>query len=243
MAQSSIEWTEMTWNPTTGCTKISAGCKFCYAEVMSRRLKAMGIDKYKDGFKLRTHEDSLLTPYSWKSPKIVFVNSMSDMFHKDIPLAFIKKVFHTMNNCPQHTFQVLTKRSDILLKHHKELTWTHNIWMGVSVEDERVMYRIDDLRETNAKTKFLSCEPLIGPLFKMNLKKIDWVIVGGESGRTPREMEPDWVLDIQDQCKKSKTAFFFKQWGGTNKKKAGRILNGRTYDEMPEIEQLEAIEY
>ena len=243
MALSGIEWTEMTWNPTTGCTKISAGCKFCYAEVMSRRLKAMGIDKYKDGFKLRTHEDSLLTPYSWKSPKIVFVNSMSDMFHKDVPLAFIKKVFHTMNNCPQHTFQVLTKRSDILLKHHKELTWTHNIWMGVSVEDERVMYRIDDLRETNAKTKFLSCEPLIGPLFKMNLKKIDWVIVGGESGRMPREMEPDWVLDIQDQCKKSKTVFFFKQWGGTNKKKAGRILNGRTYDEMPEIEQLEAIEY
>ena len=236
MALSGIEWTEMTWNPTTGCTKISAGCKFCYAEVMSRRLKAMGIDKYKDGFKLRTHEDSLLTPYSWKSPKIVFVNSMSDMFHKDVPLAFIKKVFHTMNNCPQHTFQVLTKRSDILLKHHKELTWTHNIWMGVSVEDERVMYRIDDLRETNAKTKFLSCEPLIGPLFKMNLKKIDWVIVGGESGRTPREMEPDWVLDIHDQCKKSKTVFFFKQWGGTNKKKAGRILNGRTYDEMPEIE-------
>jgi protein gp37 len=171
MAQSSIEWTEMTWNPTTGCTKISAGCKFCYAEVMTRRLKAMGIDKYKDGFKLITHEDSLLTPYSWKSPKIVFVNSMSDMFHKDVPLECIKKVFHTMNNCPQHTFQVLTKRSDILLKYHKELTWTHNIWMGVSVENEKVMHRIDDLRKTNAKTKFLSCEPLIGPLPKMNLKK------------------------------------------------------------------------
>ncbi|MBL0182130.1 MAG: phage Gp37/Gp68 family protein [Chitinophagaceae bacterium] len=243
MAQSSIEWTEMTWNPTTGCTKISAGCKFCYAEVMSRRLKAMGIDKYKDGFKLRTHEDSLLTPYSWKSPKIVFVNSMSDMFHKDVPLAFIKKVFHTMNNCPQHTFQVLTKRSDILLKYHKELTWTHNIWMGVSVEDKRVMHRINDLRNTNAKTKFLSCEPLIGPLPKMNLKKIDWVIVGGESGRTPRPMNPDWVLDIQDQCSKNKVAFFFKQWGGTNKKKAGRELNGKVYNEMPTIEQLEEVGY
>jgi protein gp37 len=242
MAQSSIEWTEMTWNPTTGCTKISACCKFCYAEVMTRRLKAMGIDKYKDGFKLRTHEDSLLTPYSWKSPKIVFVNSMSDMFHKDVPLAFIQKVFHTMNNCPQHTFQVLTKRSEILLKYHKELTWTHNIWMGVSVENEKVMHRIDDLRKTNAKTKFLSCEPLIGPLPKMNLKKIDWVIVGGESGRTPRPMNPDWVLDIQEQCSKNKAAFFFKQWGGTNKKKAGRELNGKVYNEMPTIEQLESVE-
>ncbi len=243
MAQSSIEWTEMTWNPTTGCTKISAGCKFCYAEVMTRRLKAMGIDKYKDGFKLRTHDDSLLTPYSRKSSKIVFVNSMSDMFHKDVPLEFIKKVFHTMNNCPQHTFQVLTKRSDILLKYHKELTWTHNIWMGVSVENEKVMHRIDDLRKTNAKTKFLSCEPLIGPLQKMNLKKIDWVIVGGESGRTPRPMNPDWVLDIQDQCAKNKVAFFFKQWGGTNKKKAGRELNGKIYNEMPTVEQLEEVDY
>lgn len=241
MAQSSIEWTEMTWNPTTGCNKISAGCKFCYAEVMTRRLQAMGIDKYKDGFKIRTHEDALLTPYSWKSPKIVFVNSMSDLFHKDVPLAFIKKVFETMNNCPQHTFQVLTKRSDILLKYHKELNWTHNIWMGVSVEDSRVTHRIDDLRKTNARTKFLSCEPLIGALPKMNLKKIDWVIVGGESGRTPREMNPDWVLDIQEQCKKAKTAFFFKQWGGTNKKKAGRLLNGKVYDEMPPIEQFELV--
>jgi protein gp37 len=202
----------------------------------------MGIDKYKDGFKLRTHEDSLLTPYSWKSPKIVFVNSMSDMFHKDVPLDFIKKVFHTMNNCPQHTFQVLTKRSDILLKYHKELTWTHNIWMGVSVENEKVMHRIDDLRKTNAKTKFLSCEPLIGPLPKMNLKKIDWVIVGGESGHTPRPMDTEWVLDIQRQCEDNDVAFFFKQWGGTNKKKAGRELNGKVYNEMPSIEQLESVE-
>ena len=243
MAQSSIEWTEMTWNPTTGCNKISAGCKYCYAEVMTRRLEAMGIEKYKDGFELRTHEDSLLTPYGWKSPKIVFVNSMSDMFHKDVPLDFIKKVFHTMNNCPQHTFQVLTKRSDILLKYHRELTWTHNIWMGVSVEDSRVKNRIDDLRKTNARVKFLSCEPLIGPLPKMNLKKIDWIIVGGESGRTPRPMDEDWVLDIQDQCAKAKTSFFFKQWGGTNKKKAGRILNGRTYDAMPSVEQMEVMQF
>lgn len=242
MAQSSIEWTEMTWNPTTGCDKISAGCKYCYAEVMSRRLQAMGIDKYKDGFKLRIHEDALLIPYGWKSPKIVFVNSMSDMFHKDVPLSFIQKVFKTMNENPQHTFQVLTKRSDILLKYHKELNWTHNIWMGVSVEDNRVKNRIDDLRKTNARTKFLSCEPLIGSIPKMNLKKIDWVIVGGESGRTPRPMNIDWVLDIQQQCEKAKVAFFFKQWGGTNKKKAGRELNGRTYDEMPATEQLEEVE-
>lgn len=243
MTQSSIEWTEMTWNPTTGCNKISAGCKYCYAEVMSRRLQAMGIDKYKDGFKLRLHEDALLIPYGWKSPKIVFVNSMSDMFHKDVPLSFIQKVFKTMNENPQHTFQVLTKRSDILLKYHKELNWTHNIWMGVSVEDNRVKNRIDDLRKTNARTKFLSCEPLIGPLSKMNLKKIDWIIVGGESGRTPRPMDVNWVLDIQQQCKMAKVAFFFKQWGGTNKKKAGRILNGKTYDEMPSIEQLEEVQY
>jgi protein gp37 len=243
MAQSSIEWTEMTWNPTTGCNKVSAGCKHCYAEVMARRLQAMGIDKYKDGFKLRTHEDALLTPYSWKSPKIVFVNSMSDLFHKDVPLRFIKKVFDTMNNCPQHTFQILTKRSDILLEYSKELTWTHNIWMGVSIEDSKVRHRIDDLRQTNARTKFLSCEPLIGPLAKLNLKKIDWVIVGGESGRKPRTMDVDWVLDIQQQCEKAKVAFFFKQWGGTNKKKTGRVLNGRTYDEMPAIEQLEEMHY
>ncbi|HYM92809.1 MAG TPA: phage Gp37/Gp68 family protein [Chitinophagaceae bacterium] len=242
MAQSSIEWTEMTWNPTTGCNKISAGCKYCYAEVMARRLQAMGIEKYKDGFELRLHPDALSIPYEWKSPKIVFVNSMSDMFHKDVSLSFIQKVFKTMNENPQHTFQVLTKRSDVLLKYHKELNWTHNIWMGVSVEDARVKNRIDDLRKTNAKIKFLSCEPLIGPLYKMNLKRIDWVIVGGESGRKPRPMNVDWVLNIQGQCEKSKVPFFFKQWGGTNKKKTGRILKGRTYDEMPPIEQCETVE-
>lgn len=235
MAQSSIEWTEMTWNPVTGCTKISAGCKYCYAEVMSRRLQAMGIDKYRNAFKLTLHEDALDIPYTWKKQKIVFVNSMSDLFHKDVPLEFIQRVFRVMNENPQHTFQVLTKRADRLLKVHKELNWTHNIWMGVSVEDSRVMNRIDLLRQTNARTKFLSCEPLIGPLSRMNLKKIDWVIVGGESGRKARPMNEDWVLDIMDQCSDANVAFFFKQWGGTNKKKTGRMLNGRTYDEMPEF--------
>ncbi|XZF15954.1 DUF5131 family protein [Chitinophagaceae bacterium MMS25-I14] len=240
MAQSSIEWTEMTWNPTTGCTKISAGCKHCYAEIMSKRLQAMGVEKYADAFKVRTHENQLNTPYTWKSSKVVFVNSMSDLFHKDIPLEFIQKVFAVMNDNPQHVFQVLTKRADRLLEVHGTLRWTHNIWMGVSVENQKVMNRIDLLRQTNARTKFLSCEPLIGPLPNMNLQGIDWVIVGGESGRKPRPMDEEWALNIMDQCKTSDVAFFFKQWGGTNKKKTGRLLNGRTYDEMPEfrIEEL-----
>lgn len=241
MAQSSIEWTEMTWNPTTGCTKISTGCKFCYAEIMSKRLKAMGIDKYKDAFKVRTHNDQLNIPYTWKGSKVVFVNSMSDLFHKDIPLSFIKKVFEVMNDNPNHVFQVLTKRAERLLEVQKELKWTHNIWMGVSVENENVVDRISYLRRTKARVKFLSCEPLIGPLPKMNLKKIDWVIVGGESGHKPRPMNPDWVLDIQEQCRLAETRFFFKQWGGRNKKAAGRLLNGRTYDEMPEMELQQSV--
>ena len=236
MAQTSIEWTELTWNPTTGCTKISDGCKFCYAETMSKRLQAMGIEKYKDGFKVRMHPETLRIPYSWKSAKVVFVNSMSDLFHEDIPLDFIKKVFKVMNENPQHVFQVLTKRAERLLNVHKELKWTHNIWMGTSVENEKVIDRINLLRKTGAKVKFLSCEPLIGPLENMNLKKIDWVIVGGESGHRPRKMEVDWVLDIQEQCAKAKAAFFFKQWGGRNKKAAGRLLNNQTYDEMPQYD-------
>jgi len=233
MAQSSIEWTEMTWNPTTGCDKISAGCKFCYAEIMSRRLQAMGVEKYKDNFEVRMHEDALNIPYTWKNSKVVFVNSMSDLFHKDIPLEFIQKVFRVMNENPQHIFQVLTKRAERLFELHKELKWTHNIWMGVSVENDKVRDRIDFLRKTNARVKFLSLEPLIGPLRHLNMSGIDWIIVGGESGHNPRPMKPEWVLDIQEQCKNNDVAFFFKQWGGKNKKAAGRILNGRTYDEMP----------
>lgn len=237
MAQSSIEWTEMTWNPTTGCNKLSAGCKFCYAEVMSRRLQAMGVEKYKDNFKLRIHEKELDTPYTWKKPKVVFVNSMSDLFHKDVPVEFIQRVFKVMKENPQHVFQVLTKRADILLRYDEQglLQWPHNVWMGTSVEDGRVRHRIDALRKTGARVKFLSCEPLIGPLPEMDLRGIDWVIVGGESGRKPRRMDPDWVLDIKDQCDRADVAFFFKQWGGTNKKAAGREIDGRTYDEMPEI--------
>jgi protein gp37 len=239
MKQSKIEWTELTWNPITGCTKISAGCKFCYAEMMSRRLQAMGVDKYREGFKkLVLHEDVLGEPYRWRKAKIVFVNSMSDLFQKNVPIEFIQKVFTVMKDNPQHVFQVLTKRADILLEYDRAglLNWTHNIWMGVSVEDNRVKDRIKMLSKTKARVKFLSCEPLIGPIPKMNLSKIDWVIVGGESGRKPRPMNVDWVLDIKDQCDKADVAFFFKQWGGRNKKKSGRVLNGRTYDEMPEYE-------
>jgi len=236
MAQSSIEWTEMTWNPTTGCDKVSQGCKFCYAEIMSRRLKAMRVEKYKDNFEVRIHPKELKTPFTWKKPKIVFVNSMSDLFHEDVPLSFIKKVFKVMKDNPQHVFQVLTKRADRLLKLDKELKWTHNIWMGVSVEDDKVIERIELLSQTRARTKFLSLEPLLGPLPNLNLTNIDWVIVGGESGHNPRPMDADWVIDIQEQCQKKDVAFFFKQWGGKNKKKNGRILNGKTYDEMPEIE-------
>lgn len=227
----------MTWNPTTGCTKISSGCKFCYAEVMSKRLQAMGLEKYKDAFKIKEHADHINIPYTWKSSKIVFVNSMSDLFHSDIWIEFIKKVFCGMNDNPNHVFQALTKRVERLYEIHKELKWTHNIWMGVSVENEKELRRIDFLRKTDARVKFLSCEPLIGPLYNLDLKDIDWVIAGGESGHRPRPMKTDWVLSIQEQCERSGVAFFFKQWGGRNKKANGRKLNGRTYDEMPGVHE------
>jgi protein gp37 len=233
MSKTRIEWTELSWNPTTGCDKVSQGCKFCYAEVMARRLKAMGLDKYRNGFKLTLHEDALKIPYTWKQPKIVFVNSMSDLFHKGIPLEFIRRVFRVMNDNPQHVFQVLTKRPEILIKYHKELNWTHNIWIGVSVENEKSLSRVDLLKNVNAKVKFLSCEPLLGPLPNLNLENIDWVIVGGESGRRPRPMKPGWIFEIHKKCIESNVPFFFKQWGGTNKKKTGRVLKGKVYSEMP----------
>jgi protein gp37 len=243
MSQTKIEWTELTWNPTTGCNKVSQGCKFCYAEVMARRLKAMGLEKYRNGFELTLHEEALKIPYTWKQPKIVFVNSMSDLFHKNIPLEFIQRVFKVMNDNPQHVFQVLTKRADILLQHHKKLNWTHNIWMGVSIENEKNLSRVSLLKRTTAKVKFLSCEPLIGPLSNLNLKKIDWVIVGGESGRRPRPMKPEWVFEIHNKCIEAKVPFFFKQWGGTNKKKTGRVFKGKTYSEMPIVNHLLEEEY
>lgn len=249
MAQSNIEWTELTWNPVTGCTKISPGCKFCYAEVMSKRLNAMGIEKYKDGFKIRTHPESLNIPYTWKKAKIVFVNSMSDLFHPDVPLPFIKAVFSVMNNTPQHIYQVLTKRSDRLLELTKELNWTNNIWMGVSVESEDYTYRINELAKTDAKIKFLSIEPLIAPIRTLKLKKIDWVIVGGESGHKARPIEKEWIEFVREECKKKNVAFFFKQWGKPqfndnpndptiisnhpNHAKGGCELDGKIHRQMP----------
>jgi protein gp37 len=237
-----MERTEMTWNPTTGCDKITVGCKYCYAEVMTRRLQAMGVEKYKDGFTLRVHEEVLTILYTWKQQKIVSVNSMSYVFHKDVPLDFIKKVFRVLNDT-QHVYQVLTKRADVLLKYNRDLPWGHNIWMGVSVENEKVAHRIDLLMQTSARVKFLSCEPLIGPLPNMNLDGIDWVIVGGESGRKPRPMNVDWGLDIQQQCEAASVKFFFKQWGGINNMKTGRELNGRTYDDIPPVEYVDERHY
>lgn len=229
---SSIEWTESTWNPVTGCSKVSQGCKNCYAERMAKRLKAMGNPRYANGFKVTLHEDLLDFPYKWKKPRKVFVNSMSDLFHEDVPLEFIQRVFDTMNNTPQHTYQILTKRSKRLKELSPFLNWSPNIWMGVSVENMDVIDRIDDLRETHALIRFLSCEPLLGPL-DLNLDGIQWVIVGGESGPKARPMEESWVWDIKLQCESKDVAFFFKQWGGVQKHRNGRLLKGKTYDEYP----------
>ena len=233
MAQSKIEWTDVTWNPTTGCTKISAGCQHCYAETMARRLQSMGVEKYEGGFALALHENALDAPLRWNKPRTVFVNSMSDLFHRDVPDDFILRVFETMVQCPKHKFQVLTKRAGRLERLSRRLPWASNVWMGVSVEDSRQLQRVKSLRSTGAGTKFLSLEPLIGPLPELELEGISWVIVGGESGPKARPMEQSWVLDIRDRCEDAGVPFFFKQWGGKNKKKTGRMLEGRTYDSMP----------
>lgn len=233
MIKSRIEWTESTWNPTTGCSKISAGCQNCYAEVMSRRLKAMGTPKYANGFNLTCHYNELRLPYTWKKPRMIFVNSMSDLFHEDMPLEFIQAVFKVMNDCPQHTFQVLTKRADILDKYYTLFDWTPNIWMGVTVENYKTTYRIDYLRKVPAYIKFLSLEPLLSALPNLNLLGIDWVITGGESGPKARPIHKDWVIDIKNQCEQKGIPFFFKQWGGKNKKASGKMLDGKIYCEMP----------
>lgn len=224
----------MTWNPVTGCIKVSQGCKNCYAEKMAKRLVAMGSPRYTNGFQPTVHYDLIDVPRSWKKPRLVFVNSMSDLFQEDVPLEFIQAVFKTMLECPQHTFQILTKRSDRLLEVAKDLPWADNIWMGVSVEDSRVVQRVRDLAKTPAKVKFLSCEPLIGPLSSLPLRNIDWVIVGGESGKGARPMLEEWVQSIRRQCESRGVAFFFKQWGGVRKDRTGRTLNGITYDAMPQ---------
>ncbi len=233
MSKSKIEWTESTWNPVTGCTKISPGCMNCYAERMAFRLKAMGQKNYTEGFNLSVHPESLKIPMKWKRPQMIFVNSMSDLFHEDIPEDFIYDVFDVMTKSSQHTFQVLTKRSERLASLASKLHWASNIWMGVSVENNDYKYRIDDLRKTNAMVRFISFEPLLGEVLKPNLENIHWAIVGGESGPGARKMEKGWVTGIRDECSRQNVPFFFKQWGGVNKKKTGRLLEGKTWDQMP----------
>lgn len=225
----------MTWNPITGCTKISDGCVNCYAARMAKRLKAMGNPRYTNEFAVTAHEDLLEVPLRIKQPKMIFVNSMSDLFHEDVSDDIIIKVFETMNKAHWHTFQVLTKRPKRL--HAMDdlglLRWSSNIWMGVTVESDKYIDRINELRNTKANIKFLSCEPLLGSLKSIDIENIDWVIVGGESGPKSREMKKEWVIEIKELCEKNEVAFFFKQWGGTNKKKSGRLLDGQTYDYYP----------
>lgn len=232
---SDIEWTESTWNPLTGCTKISPGCKHCYAERMARRLQAMGQPNYANGFRLTLHEHMLEQPLGWKKPQMVFVNSMSDLFHKDVPEEFIQKVVDVMRRASWHTFQVLTKRSSRLLELNPQIDWPSNVWMGVSVENKSYSFRIRHLAETRAHVKFLSLEPLLGPLPNLDLRGIDWVIVGGESGPGARPMAEEWVVDIRDQCLAANVPFFFKQWGGVRKKQTGRVLRGRTWNQLPAL--------
>jgi protein gp37 len=232
--RSHIEWTEATWNPVTGCTKVSAGCKNCYAERLAKRLQLMGNRRYKNGFRLTLHEDVIDLPRSWRSGRMIFVNSMSDLFHRDVPLEFIQRVFQTMRECPQHVFQILTKRSERLQKLATHIDWPSNVWIGVSVENAAVLSRVDDLRIVPAAVRFLSCEPLIGSLAGIDLEGIHWIIVGGESGPHSRSMNIEWVREIFRECRKQKVPFFFKQWGGVRKDLTGRLLGGRTYDEMPE---------
>ena len=232
-SKSAIEWTESTWNPMTGCTKVSQGCKNCYAERMAKRLQAMGQTKYRNGFKLTLHPHMLDMPLTWKKPQMIFVNSMGDLFHEKVTETFIKDIFTVMRKAYWHIFQVLTKRSARLVELAPKLDWPENVWMGVSVENAACSYCINDLQQVPSKVRFLSMEPLLAPVLDMDLTGIDWVIVGGESGPGSRPMAKTWVRDIRKQCRTADVPFFFKQWGGVNKKKAGRILDGRIYDEMP----------
>jgi protein gp37 len=233
--KTSIEWTEATWNPVTGCTKVSIGCQHCYAERLALRLRAAGLRNYRRGFQVTTHPHALRLPLKWKKPQMVFVNSMSDLFHEEVPIEFIQKVFDVMHEARWHCYQILTKRSGRLLELDPLLRWAPNIWMGVTVESADYCFRIDHLRGTHAAVKFLSLEPLLGPMQGLNLDGIDWVVVGGESGPGARPMEREWVLQIRDHCRKTGVPFFFKQWGGVDKKKAGRLLDGRTWSEMPKV--------
>ena len=231
-----IEWTECSWNPVTGCTKISEGCKHCYAATFAKRLKAMHNPRYQNEFEVTIHEDLISSPLKWKSPRKIFVNSMSDIFHEELPDEVILSIFRTMNEASWHTFQVLTKRSERLSRLSSQITWTSNIWMGVTIESEEYIFRAKHIRDSGAKVKFISAEPLLSDLSSLELEGIDWIIVGGESGHGSRPMKEEWVINLRDKAHNSNTAFFFKQWGGFNKKKNGRLLEGKTYDEYPQVE-------
>lgn len=240
MKRTKIEWTETTWNPFTGCSKLSIGCKYCYAETMAKRLQAMGIDKYKDGFKIRVHKDILNEPMNWKKPQLIFVNSMSDTFHEDISFNDIDKIMNTISKTPYHQYQILTKRAERMEEFFINRNIPENIWLGVTVESRETLFRINHLRNINAKIRFVSCEPLLEDLGLINLSKIDWIIVGGESGQSARPMKSEWVLNIQQQCNVGNKAFFFKQWGTwgsdgvkRSKKVNGNKLLGKIYCEQP----------
>lgn len=231
--KSAIEWTEATWNPVTGCTKVSPGCKHCYAETMAKRLQAMGQRNYRNGFELTLQPHMLDQPNRWRRPRMIFVNSMSDLFHEEVPMEYVARVFTAMQLAPRHTFQVLTKRSGRMSRLLGPQFWTPNIWAGVSVESQEYLSRVDDLRASHAHVRFLSCEPLLGPLSGMNLEGIDWVIAGGESGKGHRPMKAEWVRGIRDQCLAASVPFFFKQWGGLRPKSGGKELDGREWCDMP----------
>jgi protein gp37 len=230
---STIEWTNATWNPVTGCTKISHGCKNCYAERMARRLYFMGQDRYRNGFRITLHMDLIEQPLHWKKPKYIFVNSMSDLFHEDVPTEFIERIFKVMVRADWHIFQILTKRSERLLEIADDLPWANNIWAGVTVESQDYIYRIEHLKNTPANKKFICIEPMLSPISQLPLRDIAWVIVGGESGPGARPLKPEWVRTIRDQCLDRGVSFFFKQWGGAKKSKKGRVLDGQTWDEIP----------
>jgi protein gp37 len=232
---SKIEWTHSSWNPVTGCSRVSEGCRHCYAERMAKRLQGMGVAKYANGFEVTPHPDVLEDPLKWKKPRLIFVNSMSDLFHEKIPVAYLRQIFDVMRRADWHVFQILTKRTERLAKMSPRIDWPPNVWMGVTVESARFTHRIDLLRSTGAAIKWLSMEPLLSAVPDINLTGIDWIVVGGESGPGARLMKKEWVVDIQRQCREQKVHFFFKQWGGMNKKEAGRKLNGRIYDAMPEL--------
>jgi len=236
MAQTSaIEWTDRTWNPVTGCNKVSAGCKNCYAERMARRLQAMGQPRYRNGFRLTLHSDLLDQPLLWNKSRIVFVNSMSDLFHPNVPFWFIEKAFAVMMNAHWHIFQILTKRAERLESLCKRLVWPDNIWIGVTVENQECIYRIEYLQKVPAAVRFLSLEPLLGEISQLPLNGIHWVIVGGESGPQARPVALEWVRSIRDQCLQKRVLFFFKQWGGIHKSRNGRKLDGRTWNDMPSL--------